>query len=67
MAEDLRGLFEHEWRILGAAIGTITRRNVRESLAEEMSQLIQRKYATLSGRQHPYDWKEWRKLCNLEI
>ena len=66
MTSRLRGLFEHEWRAIGSAIGTIGRRVVREELAEDMKRLIKRKYGILGGSLHSYDWDEWQKLCQLD-
>lgn len=66
MKPRLRGLFEHEWRNIGAAIGTIGRRDVREGLSVDVRALIERKYGILDGKLHGYDWDEWVRLCNLD-
>lgn len=66
MPPRIRGLFEHEWRNLGSAIGTIGRRDVREGLAADVRGLIEKKYGTLDGKRHSYDWQEWERLCNLD-
>lgn len=66
MALRLRGLFDNEWRIIGSAIGTIRRRDIREGLAADVRKLIEQKYGQLNGKPHPYDWKEWDRHCGLD-